>query len=75
MDDDRGLDGHLLRRDELPNQELFAEECQGSVCLEFLPMVVEGAAECRLVSMSGWLESLPVGIEHLDMDISSFSGS
>ena len=78
VDDDRGLDGHLLRRDELPNQELFAEESQGKrMQLEFLPMVVEGCLQnAGLVSMEvDGLESLPVGIEHLDMDISSFSGS
>ena len=78
VDGDRGLDGHLLRRDELPNQELFAEESQGKrMQLEFLPMVVEGCLQnAGLVSMEvDGLESLPVGIEHLDMDASSFSRS
>ena len=78
VDGDRGLDGHILRRDELPNQELFAEESRGqSMHLEFLPMVVEGCLQnAGLVSMEvDGLESLPVGIDHLDMDVSSFSGS
>jgi len=76
--ENRGLDGHILRRDELPNQELFAEESRGQrMHLEFLPMVVEGCLQnAGLVSMEvDGLESLPVGIDHLDMDVSSFSGS
>ncbi len=78
VDGNRGLDGHILRRDELPNQELFAEESRGQrMHLEFLPMVVEGCLQnAGLVSMEvDGLESLPVGIDHLDMDVSSFSGS
>ena len=40
-------------------------------------MVVEGCLQnAGLVSMEvDGLESLPVGIDHLDMDVSSFSGS
>ncbi len=78
VDGDRGLDGHILRRDELPNQELFAGESRvHRMHLEFLPMVVEGCLQnAGLVSMEvDGLESLPVGIGHLDMDVTSFSGS
>jgi len=73
---DRGLDSHALSRDELPKSDLFAEEVGGKkMRLESLPMLVEACFQnAGLVSMEiDGLESLPVGIEHVDLDVESFN--
>ena len=72
---DRGLDSHALSRDELPKTDLFAEEVSGKqMRLESLPMLVEACFQnAGLVSMEiDGLESLPVGIKHVDIDVESF---
>ena len=73
---DRGLDSHVLSRDELPKTDLFAEEVGGKkMRLESLPMLIEACFQnAGLVSMEiDGLESLPVGIEHVDLDVESFN--
>ncbi len=76
VNEDRGLDSHALSRDELPRTDLFAEEVGGKqMRLESLPMLVEACFQnAGLVSMEiDGLESLPVGIEHVDIDVESFT--
>jgi len=77
VDGDRGLDGHALTRDELPKNDLFAEEIGGGqMKLESLPMLVEACFQnAGLVSMEiDGLESLPIGIEHVDLDVEALRG-
>ena len=76
LNGDRGLDSHALSRDELPKSDLFAEEVGGKqMKLESLPMLVEACFQnAGLVSMEiDGLESLPVGIQHVDIDVESFT--
>lgn len=76
VEGDRGLDSHALSRDELPKTDLFGEEVGGKkMRLESLPMLVEACFQnAGLVSMEiDGIESLPVGIEHVDLDIESFN--
>ena len=78
VDGDRGLDAHALTRDELPKTDLFAEEAGGKqMKLESLPMLVEACFQnAGLVSMEiDGIESLPIGIEHVDLDVESLRGS
>ena len=70
------MDSHALSRDELPKSDLFAEEVGGKqMKLESLPMLVEACFQnAGLVSMEiDGLESLPVGIQHVDIDVESFT--